>query len=211
MFGDGAISSSESHVSSALGVPPPCVWEVGFRLEIGVCAGWLPVGGFGSLERVGSSGSRVDTALEVVGVPSSIMHSGGEDWCARDFPFLEAVSHSGLLRRTGVRDRFGVRESREFGGQITDPARSPGPIRHGALPSWLGRTGLLWRFPGAFESSTCFRLYDCRQIVHDRHFSHCFVHDSERGSKWSLVMHTPGSSAGRKQLLDILKQTIHQP
>ena len=85
MFGDGAISTSESPVSSALGVPSPCAYEIGFRQEVGVCAGLLLAGSSGRPECAGSSGSRIDTALEAVGASSSIMHSGGEDWCARDY------------------------------------------------------------------------------------------------------------------------------
>ena len=87
MFGDGAISSSESLVSSALGVLSPCACEVGFRQEVGVCAELLLAGSSGIPERAGSFGSRIDTALEAVGASSSIMHSGEEDWCAQDFPF----------------------------------------------------------------------------------------------------------------------------
>ena len=51
------------------------------------------------------------TARDVVGAASSIIHSGGEDWCARDFPFPEVVSCLGVCRRTGVRDLSGVRRT----------------------------------------------------------------------------------------------------
>ena len=108
MFGDGVTSSSESLVSSALGVLSPGVWKVGFRREVRVCAGSFPVGGFGRHEHTGSSGSRIDATLEVVGAVSSIIHSGREDYCARDFPFSEVVSRSGVCRRIGVRDLSGV-------------------------------------------------------------------------------------------------------
>ena len=107
MFGDDTISSSESLVSSALGVLSPGVWEVGFRREVRVCAGSFPVGGSGGHEHTRSFGSRIGAALEVVGIArdvvgatSNIIHFGGEDWRAQDFPF----------RRTGVRDLSGVRD-----------------------------------------------------------------------------------------------------
>ena len=82
-----------------------------------VCARSFLVSGFGGHEHRGSSGSRIDAALEVVGTArdvveaaSSIIHSGGEDWRAQDFPFLEVVSRSGVCRRTGGRDLSGVRD-----------------------------------------------------------------------------------------------------
>ena len=92
IFGDGATSSSESHVSSALGVLSPGDWEAGFWREVGVSAGSFPVGGSGGHERTRSSGSQIDAALEVVQIArdvvrpvSNIIHSEGEDGRARDF------------------------------------------------------------------------------------------------------------------------------
>ena len=113
MFGDDVISSSESPVSFALGVPSPCACEVGFRREVGVCDGLLLVGGSERLERTGSSGSRIDIALEVVRVASSIIHFDGEDWCSRDFPFPEVISRSGVRLQIGVRDLSNVQDRSE--------------------------------------------------------------------------------------------------
>ena len=113
MFGEGTPLSSESPVSSALGVRSPGVLETGFRREVRVFARSVPVCGSGGHEHKGSFGSLIDAALEVVGAASTIIYSGGEDgedWRARDFPFPKVVSRSGVWLLTGVRDLSGVRD-----------------------------------------------------------------------------------------------------
>jgi hypothetical protein len=162
MFGEGAISSSESHVSSARGVREPGVPETALLRILRIGAGSLPACCSGCCPPEAVRGSLAEAVLEGgVGSGSSIWQSGGNDgeaWCAWDLPLSGVASRSGVWRLIGVRALSGVRDRSEVLGAgdwprpvLTDPVlfrlaceervlSGPFPELLGLEPSpcWLG-------------------------------------------------------------------------
>ena len=74
--------------------------------------------------------------------------------------------------------------------------RGAGPLR---LPSGASGSGPLpW-------------LHNCWRIAYNLHLAYRLVKGPDRRSGWALVQDSSRGSAGRDQLLDVLKEPVHQP
>ena len=130
MFGEGAISSSESPAPSARGVPETVLPFRTLRIGEGLlpvrCSGFCPP----KIEVV--RGSLLTAVLEGGGGNVfTIWKSGGDDgeaWVIGVLPLFGVASRSGVRCLIGVRALFGVRDRYEVRGtgdwprpDLTDP------------------------------------------------------------------------------------------
>ena len=120
MFGEGAILSFESPVSSAAGVREPGVPEIALLRKLGIGAGSLLAGGFECCPPDAVCGSLAEVVLEGrVGCRSSIWQSAGNVGvvgCAWDLPLSGVAYRSGVWCLIGVRALSGVRDQSEVRG-----------------------------------------------------------------------------------------------
>jgi hypothetical protein len=107
MFREGAISSSESPVSSARSVREPGVTETALFQILEIGAGSLPARCSECCPPEAVCKSRTEAVLEGgVRSGSSIWQSGGnvrEAWCAWDLSLSRVTSRSGVWHLIGVR------------------------------------------------------------------------------------------------------------
>ena len=100
----------------------PCLFRPGCSVTRR-SGNWIPTGGRSLCWVISGWWFRKDMSTqEASGSPNRSCSGGGgscfqhhtfrrrRQWCARDFPFPEVVSRSGVRRRTGVRDLSGVRD-----------------------------------------------------------------------------------------------------
>ena len=120
MFGQGAISSSESPISSARGVREPGVPETALLRMLGFGVGSLPAGRSECCPPEAILGSRAEADLEGgVGRGSCIWQSAGKvgvAGCAWDLPLSGVASRSGVWCLIGVRALSEVRDRSEVLG-----------------------------------------------------------------------------------------------
>ena len=133
MFGEGAISSSESPVSSARGVLEPGVPKMALFQIPGLRVGDFPAGCSERLPPEETGGSRAEVVME-----GGVRSCSGMGWSAGKvevvkrawaFPLSRLASGSGVWCRIGLRTLSGVRDRSEFLGagdcprpDLADPA-----------------------------------------------------------------------------------------
>jgi hypothetical protein len=164
MFGEGAISSSESPVSSARGVRELGVSETALFRIPGLGLGDFSAGCSECLPPEETRGSRVEVVLE-----GGVRSCFGMGWSARKvgvaerawvFPLSRLASGSGVWCRIGLRILSGVRDRSEFLGagdclhpDLADPATAE-PVLFRLAPEERVLSGSLPELPG-LESSLC--------------------------------------------------------